>query len=80
MEPLPLEARYANYVQVGFNEVEFILEFGQLYATEPRPRCHTRIACAPLYAKSLADTLNRSFETYEANHGVIESEGETEEG
>ncbi len=61
-----LEGRYANYVAVGHNAFEFVLDFGQFFdeGDEP-PRPHTRIITSPIAAKTLWTTLGRSLEQYE---------------
>jgi hypothetical protein len=52
-----LEGKYANFLKVGQNAVEFILEFGQLYQPEETPRMHTRIVTSPVYAREFLRTL-----------------------
>ncbi len=46
------EARYANFFQIGHNEFEFLVEFGQ-----QDHGIHTRIYLTPRYARVLADLL-----------------------
>jgi hypothetical protein len=70
----PLEARYSNCVNVGFNAGEFVLDFGQFYSSENHPQYHTRIVTMPCYAKSLADTLRSTLEGYESTYGHIQME------
>ena len=59
-----LEGRYANHVQIGVNESEVALDFGQYYAEE-EPRFHTRIIMAPKYAKALLETLIGALAQFE---------------
>ena len=47
---------------------EFVLEFGDTYATEPRT-CHTRIVTSPVYALELLDVLERAVRRYESRFG-----------
>lgn len=68
----PLEARYANYVRVGHNAFEFLLDFGQFYGGDPEPVAHTRIVTSPTYAKVFLETIRDSIEQYEATFGPIE--------
>jgi len=73
----PLEGRYANYVRVGHNAFEFLLDFGQFYSEgrEPEgrePLMHTRIVTSPTYAKVFLDTIRDSIAQYEATFGPIE--------
>lgn len=74
-----LEARYANYVKVGHNAVEFVFDFGQFYANEDQVQFHTRIATAPLYAKAFAQVLHDVLDTFETAYGVIEGSAEDTE-
>jgi hypothetical protein len=68
-----LEGRYANYFEVGHNEIEFVLDFGQLYPEAEGPVFHTRIAIVPAFAKELAQTLQQSLREYELSYGPLES-------
>lgn len=65
------EARYANYFHVGLNAFEVILEFGQHYEGVNRPRMHTRIIAAPVYAKALLGLLAAAIADYEKSYGEI---------
>jgi hypothetical protein len=69
--PEKLEAKYANYFQIGENAVEFILEFGQLYGNEGAPLLHTRIITSPVYAKHLLTVLEEALEKHERQFGAI---------
>lgn len=69
-----LYARYANYLKVGHNAFEFLLDFGQFYSDTVGAVVHTRIVTSPIYAKAFLVTLSESVETYEREHGEI-SEG-----
>ncbi|HEY3198603.1 MAG TPA: DUF3467 domain-containing protein [Nitrospirales bacterium] len=51
-----LEARYANYVEVGHNAFEFLFDFGQCY-DEFRKTFHTRIVMSPDCARKLFEIL-----------------------
>jgi hypothetical protein len=66
-----LEGRYANYFKVGYNALEFILDFGQFYAESQRAQFHTRIITNPTYAKALLGLLSESISQYEQTFGVI---------
>ena len=70
-ERFELEGQYANYFRVGYNAVEFVLDFGQFYLDEERPRLHTRIVTSPLYARALGKTIRDSLSDYERTHGAI---------
>src|SRR5262249_17368241 len=62
---------YANYIVIGHNAFEFILNFGQLYEGNGEPRMHTRIVTAPVYAKAMLKTLNTAVSQFEMSHGAL---------
>lgn len=67
----PPEARYANYVKIGHNAHEFLLDFGQLYPDIDEAHLHTRIVTSPIYARGLLETLQESLDRYERAFGSI---------
>jgi hypothetical protein len=67
-----LEARYANYFEVGHNPFEFVLDFGQHHSENGVAHPHTRIVTAPVYAKTLATMLLESIQAYERQRGAID--------
>jgi hypothetical protein len=71
--PKPLEARYANYFEVGHNASEFIFDFGQYHPETDSARMHCRIVTGPMYAKLLADLLRQAIERFEEEYGSITS-------
>ena len=64
-------ASYANYVVVGHNAFEFVIDFGQMYEGADEPRMHTRIVTTPVHAKAMLETLRIAIEAFEAAHGGI---------
>jgi hypothetical protein len=68
----PREGRYANYVEIGHNAGEFLLDFGQLYGGLEQAVFHTRIVTSPICAKALNRLLGDSIGRYEQAYGVIE--------
>ena len=67
-----LEGRYANYFKVGYNEFEFVIDFGQFYHDDEEDmRMHTRIITSPAYMKALLEILGKSIEEYERAYGNI---------
>ncbi len=66
-----LEGRYANYFKVGYNEFEFVIDFGQFYHDDEDTRMHTRIITSPAYMKALLETLRKSIEECERAYGNI---------
>jgi len=69
-----VEGRYANYFEIGHNAFEFLLDFGQMYFEGPEGQMHTRIVTSPIFAKQLAETLNRALYQYEQTHGTVPNE------
>lgn len=67
----PREGRYANYLEVGYNAFEFLLDFGQFYPEGGKPQLHTRIVTGPAYAKTFLEILQQSVEQYEESFGAI---------
>jgi hypothetical protein len=70
-EPARVKGLYANYFEVGHTAFEFVIDFGQGYATE-RPSCHTRIVTSPTYARALLQTLAEAVEEYRQRFGEPE--------
>ena len=70
-----LEGRYANYFAVGYNEHEFVIDFGQSYSDSDNPELCTRIVTGPAYAKAFLKTLQDSIATFETTYGSIPEEG-----
>ena len=63
--------RYANFFKVGYNEYEFLLDFGQAFREEEAAAVHTRIVTTAVYAKALCRTLRDSIHDYEAQYGKL---------
>jgi len=71
-----VEGKYANYFKIGYNPVEFVIDFAQFYQNgQTGERVHTRIITSPLYAKRLLALLGQSLEQYEKDNGAIPDEG-----
>jgi Protein of unknown function (DUF3467) len=62
--PNAKEGRYANFFQVGHNEFEFLIEFGQ----QDRG-IHTRIYVSPQYAHVLSELLVETLRQHELDFG-----------
>lgn len=65
------EGKYANYFQVGHNELEFVVDFGQSFSDGREENFHTRIVTSPSYAKELLRVLEDSISQYESMFGLI---------
>jgi hypothetical protein len=63
--------RYANYLLVGHNECEFVLDFGQVYEATDPVRIHTRIVTPPMHAKAMAEALLAALTRFESDYGPI---------
>lgn len=72
----PLQARYANYFEIGHNAYEFILDFGQYHPEEEAARMHCRIITGPPYAKLLCDLLHMAIDEFEKEYGAIDPAGD----
>ena len=66
MAQSPLESRFVNYLEIGHNDAEFVLAFGQHYADQEDPVVHTSLVTNPVYAKEFCKLLTKSIEDYEA--------------
>ncbi len=67
----PLEARYTNFVKVGHNAFEFVVDFGQYYSETEHVLFHSRIVTGPRYAKEMLNIIRVAVGEYEEKFGVI---------
>ena len=79
--PTPTGAKgaYANYFEVGHTAFEFVLDFGEAYATTDPGPCHTRIVTSPVYMLALLDVLQKSVAAYQQQFGPIADDKPTAE-
>jgi hypothetical protein len=66
-----LQGRYANSFRIGFNALEFMIDFAQSSTNHQVAEVHTRIIMNPAYSHVLLRLLTRSIEQYEQSHGQI---------
>ena len=66
-----MKGKYANTYQIGFNQLEFVLDFGQSYRGDEDEYFHTRIVSTPTHTKDLCTTLMLSIQKYEKQYGPI---------
>jgi len=66
-----LEARYANYFEIGHTDVEFLMKFGQSYPTDAPPLIHTFVVTDPSYVQTFIQLLQESLAGFEAQHGPV---------
>ena len=50
---------------MGYNQSEFVLDFGQLYVDSEEEVLHTRIITSPIYVSIFLDILQESIRKYE---------------
>ena len=74
-----LEARYANYFQIGQNATEFLLQFGQYYPGKELVWI-TRIITAPVFMKEFLRMITESVDLHEARYGAINDPHDDEAG
>ena len=67
----PFEGRYANCFNSGYNEFEFVFEFGQFFPGAGDPHWHTKVITSPAYAKAFFETIRESLTSYESTYGPI---------
>jgi hypothetical protein len=56
-----LEAKYANYFEIGFNQFELVIDFGQMYSPDSIPALHTRMITSPSYGRALLELLSNAL-------------------
>jgi hypothetical protein len=61
---------YSNYFRVGFNSVEFLVEFGRQFEGIDE-RFYLRVITGPAHAKALLRLLEGSVSGYEERFGPI---------
>lgn len=66
----PGERRYANHLGIGFNRLEFLLDFAQAYAGRDE-LTHTRLVAAPAHVKQFAALMQGCLADYERRYGPI---------
>ena len=71
--PPPAERRYANHLRVGFNRLEFLLDFAQVYDGDGE-LVHAQLVAAPAHVKAFAQLMQGCIDDFEARYGVIDTE------
>jgi hypothetical protein len=71
------ERRYADFVQVGHNAFEFMLDFGQMTEGGETVNYGIRVVGNPQFAKALWATLGEAICEYERAFGMIRSAEES---
>jgi hypothetical protein len=65
-----IEGRYANYLEIGNNTLEFVLDFGQCYSGSETPYIHTRIITNASDLRSMLRLLVEALECHERERGT----------
>jgi hypothetical protein len=68
----PTERRYANHLRVGFNRLEFLLDFAQAYEGSGE-LVHAQLVAAPAHVKQFSVLLQGCVADYEQRYGPIPS-------
>jgi len=71
-----LEGRYANLFAVGYNEYEFVIDFGQCYSDSENSHMRTRIITGPAYARDLLKILHDAITSFEYAYGSIDDKNQ----
>jgi hypothetical protein len=68
-----LEARYANLLKVGYNALEFLLEFCQYFDENEEAELCARIITNPTDAKAMLATLQEAVDAFKRAFGPIKA-------
>ena len=64
------ERRYANHLRVGFNRLEFLLDFAQAHDGSAE-FVHAQLVAAPAHVKQFTELMQGCIRDYEARYGAI---------
>jgi hypothetical protein len=62
---VPMEGKYVNHFQIGYNAFEFVIDFSQAHDNQVVTDANTRVITTPAYAKLLSAMLDQSIHQYE---------------
>lgn len=65
------DGHYSNYLQVGHNAYEFLLEFGRVLGENEEAELYVCIVTSPGHAKAMLRTLKEAIDAYEQAFGPI---------
>ncbi len=71
--PEPTQTRvrlFANFLRVGFNRQEFLLDFAQVHDGQPE-HISAALVAAPAHVKQFAALMQGCVSDYEQRYGVI---------
>ena len=64
------ERRYANHLRIGFNRLEFLLDFAQAHDGSAE-FVHAQLVAAPAHVKQFAELMQGCIRDYEQRYGAI---------
>jgi hypothetical protein len=59
---------FTNHFSIGYNDEEFVLQFGRMYEGQHSPAVVFTVITTPGYARRLRDLLNESLNRYDLEH------------
>ena len=62
---------YTNYFEIGYNDVELLIDFGQHFPETQDAIISSRIITSPTHAKILCHLLKQTLLQYEKKFGTI---------
>jgi hypothetical protein len=62
----PPDPVFANHFSIGFNDEEFLIQFGLMYEGQPAPTVVFTAITTPGYARRLRDLLSESLVRYDS--------------
>lgn len=65
------ERHYANFLRIGFNQLEFLLNFAQLFAGSAEI-VHTHLVTSPAHLKWFVELMQSCVADYEQRYGTID--------
>lgn len=66
----PRERHYANHLRVGFNRLEFLLDFAQVH-DRAEGLVHVQLVASPAHAKQFVALMQGCIDDYESRYGAI---------
>jgi len=72
------EGVYSNLAIISHSHSEFVIDFIRLVPSVPKAKVKSRIILTPSHAKRLMKALNDNITKYEAQHGPISDQGQTQ--
>ena len=73
-QPMAEGRSFANHLRVGFNRLEFLLDFAQAY-DGCEEVVHAKLVTTPAHVKQFAALMHGCVSDYEKRYGVIATDG-----